>query len=87
MSHPNEKLCEQCGMALGMPGPPKVTFTLPAVGSLCEEEKTVWLHDMHGVSVIEQSILCPACGTKQVWVTDCAKVREDVRALGKAGES
>lgn len=70
MSEPGEKLCPECGHALGIPGPPTVRFR--------GRQLFAYVHDLPDAVEIVTSIACPCCRHETRWTTDARLVRADV---------
>ncbi len=66
MSREGERLC-QCGMALGMPGPPQVKIS--------GKKESVFVHDMPGVVEMVLAVICPCCYVISHWKTDVAAMK------------
>lgn len=77
MSGIEEKLCPNCGYAMGKPGPVKARF----VGLNGRYERYVYeqyVHDLPGVEAIEHTIICVCCGDVQTWVTDVVEFKVEL---------
>lgn len=71
MSGIEEKLCPNCGYAMGKPGPVKVRI---GGGTITE----LYVHDLPGVEAIEHTIICVCCGDVQTWVTDVVEFKVEL---------